>query len=103
MQIRIEIDVKPDELRRFLGIPDVSGLSDDLVQLSRNLLESASGRLDPTVLLKANLDVVRNNPTLRRIWLGAAPESGPVGPECETALDPEAPTPRKRRRRKPST
>ena len=35
MQIKIEIDLKPEELRRFLGLPDVVGLQEDVVQFFR--------------------------------------------------------------------
>lgn len=92
MQIKIEIDVKPEELRRFLGIPDVSGLPEDVSQFAKELLESASDKLDPAALLRANLDIIRKSPRLRRIWLGAA---------AEEPADEEAPAPpRKGRLRK---
>ena len=31
MQIKVEIEVKPEELRRFLGLPDVAGLQEDAI------------------------------------------------------------------------
>lgn len=106
MLIKIEIEVKPDELRRFLGIPDVSGLPEDLAQLARNLLESASGKLEPATLLRANLDVIRRNPTLRRIWLGS--QAGDAASEVEMEVDVDVevevdatePPPKKKSRRR---
>jgi hypothetical protein len=55
MQIRIEIDVRPDELRRFLGLPDVSGLQEDLIQFLRAKLGQASENFDIGSLIRGNL------------------------------------------------
>lgn len=58
MQIKIEIDVKPEELRRFLGLPDISGLQDDIIGFLRDKVEAA-GEFHPTDLLRNNLDALR--------------------------------------------
>ena len=42
MQIRVEIEVTPEELRRFLGVPDVSGLQDDIIGFLRDKVGAAS-------------------------------------------------------------
>ena len=47
MQIKVEIDVKPEELRRFLGLPDVAGLQEDLVSFLRDKMDQASENLSP--------------------------------------------------------
>ena len=47
MQIKVEIDVKPEELRRFLGLPDVAGLQEDLVTFLRDKVGQASENLSP--------------------------------------------------------
>jgi hypothetical protein len=47
MQIKVEIDVKPEELRRFLGLPDVAGLQEDLVAFLRDKVGQASENLSP--------------------------------------------------------
>lgn len=36
MLIKIEIDVKPEELRTFLGLPDVAGLQEDVLRYVRD-------------------------------------------------------------------
>jgi hypothetical protein len=58
MQIKIEIDVKPEELRRFLGLPDISGLQDDIINFLRDKMEAASD-FHPTDFVKSNLDALR--------------------------------------------
>lgn len=55
MQIKVEIDVKPEELRRFLGLPDVAGLQEDLVAFLRDKMDQASENLSPAA------DFVRDN------------------------------------------
>lgn len=59
MQIRIEIDVKPEELRRFLGLPDVVGLQEDLVNFLRDKLGSAAETLDPSTFVKDNIETLK--------------------------------------------
>lgn len=72
MQIKIEIDVKPEELRRFLGLPDVAGLQEDLVQFIRDKVTAASETFDPAAFVRANVEGLKKSPRLQRIWLGAA-------------------------------
>ena len=59
MQIKIEIDVKPEELRRFLGLPDVSGLQDEIVAFLRDKVEAAS-EFDAGGFVKSNFDALKN-------------------------------------------
>lgn len=66
MQIRVEIDVKPDELRRFLGLPDVSGLQDDIVAFLRDKVGAASD-FDATGFVKHNLDTLKKSPAWQKI------------------------------------
>ena len=61
MQIRIEIDVKPEELRRFLGLPDVAGLQEDLICFLRDKLGAAAETFDPSSFVKDNLQTLRQS------------------------------------------
>lgn len=61
MQIRIEIDVKPEELRRFLGLPDVAGLQEDLISFLRDKLGAAAETFDPSSFVKDNLQTLRQS------------------------------------------
>lgn len=58
MQIKIEIDVKPEELRRFLGLPDVGALQDDIVDFLRDKVSEVAD-LGPSGFVKSNLDALR--------------------------------------------
>ena len=66
MQIKIEIDVRPEELRRFLGLPDVSGLQEDVVAFLRDKIGAAS-EFDATQFVKSNIDVLRRTPGFKTI------------------------------------
>lgn len=94
MQIRIEIDVQPEELRRFLGLPDVSGLQEELVAFLREKLADADGHFDPAAFIRANIDVIRRNRTLQRLLFGTDALHEDDG-EDEVADEP----PRRSRRR----
>ena len=59
MQIKIEIDVKPEELRRFLGLPDVSGIQDEIITFLRDKVGQAS-EFDAGGFVKSNFDVLKN-------------------------------------------
>lgn len=107
MQIRVEIDVKPDELRRFLGLPDVSGLQEDIVAFLRDKVGAAS-EFDATGFVKNNLDTLRQSPAWKKIVARirvseeqAAAEAVPVkAPKRKRAAGSDsAASPAKRRKR----
>ncbi|MFA5940737.1 MAG: hypothetical protein WC809_15375 [Sinimarinibacterium sp.] len=66
MQIKIEIDVRPDELRRFLGLPDVAGLQDDVIAFVRDKL-GAAGEFDASHFVKTNIESLRKNPAWQKL------------------------------------
>jgi hypothetical protein len=78
MQIKIEIDVKPEELRRFLGLPDVAGLQEDLVNFLRDKLGAET--FDPTGFVREGVQIVRDSGAWKKL-LSAAKVSAVVGGE----------------------
>ena len=71
MQIKIEIDVKPEELRRFLGLPDVAGLQEDMIKFLREKLGAAGENFDPANFVKDSLDSFMRHPKVQRVLFGA--------------------------------
>ncbi|MGB0955384.1 MAG: DUF6489 family protein [Panacagrimonas sp.] len=67
MQIKIEIDVKPEELRRFLGLPDVGGLQDDLIHFLRDKVEQVNEGFNPTDFVKENIDTLKKTGAWQKI------------------------------------
>lgn len=93
MQIKIEIDVKPEELRRFLGLPDVAGLQEDLIQFLRGKVGAASENFDPATFVKGNIDLLRNSTAWRTIVSAAA--------KAKSAGQPAPVPPKKTVKRRP--
>lgn len=67
MQIKIEIDVRPDELRRFIGLPDVAGLQDEFVQFLREKLQQAGENFDASAFVRSNLKLLSKSPLLGKL------------------------------------
>ncbi|HKY91022.1 MAG TPA: DUF6489 family protein [Nevskiaceae bacterium] len=80
MQIKIEIDVKPEELRRFLGLPDVAGLQDDVVQFLRDKVGQVNENFNPADFVRSNLDAVRSSPAWKRVMTRIVGEDEPEPP-----------------------
>ncbi len=52
MKIKFDVDVTPEELRRFFGLPDVEPLNREMLeQVRRNMAAGMEG-FDPATLLK---------------------------------------------------
>jgi hypothetical protein len=89
MQIKIEIDVKPEELRRFLGLPDVAGLQDDVVQFLRDKVGQVNENFNPADFVKGNLEMLKQSPAFRRLMtrinLAADERSAPGGDGARTS------------------
>lgn len=95
MQIRIEIDVKPEELRRFLGLPDVAGLQDDVVQFLREKVGQVNENFNPADFVKGNFDQLRQSPAWKKLMTRLS-----VNLDGEQMPEPPAPkAPAKRARR----
>ena len=53
MKMTIEVDCTPEEARRFMGLPDVSGLNERLVQEMGNRIDqNVSSLMDPQEFMK---------------------------------------------------
>jgi hypothetical protein len=52
MKISLDIDCTPEELRGFLGLPEVKPMQDQLVKEMQDRLSAAVKALDPETMLK---------------------------------------------------
>jgi hypothetical protein len=52
MKMTIEVDCSPEEARRFLGLPDVSALNDQLVDEMKKRVEANMSLISPDELVK---------------------------------------------------
>jgi hypothetical protein len=68
MRIKMEIDMKPEELQRFLGLPDVGAMREELMQFIKERVAA-----DPAGFLLDNLDQLRKSKPVRRFLYGTRP------------------------------
>lgn len=52
MKMTIEVECSPQEARAFLGLPDVSGLNEKLVEEMQNRMTANMAMLSPDELIK---------------------------------------------------
>jgi hypothetical protein len=57
MKITIDVDCTPDEARRFLGLPDVTPLQEQLVRELQERMTASLAAMDPETLVKTWLPV----------------------------------------------
>ena len=65
MRIKMDIDMKPDELQRFLGLPDVAAMREELMQFIKERVAA-----DPAGFLLDNLDRLGKSKPVRRLLYG---------------------------------
>jgi hypothetical protein len=53
MKVHIEIDMTPEEARRFMGLPDVSKLQEKMVAEMERRMKAAVDTSDPEAMMKA--------------------------------------------------
>ena len=46
MKINVEVDITPEELRRFMGLPDVQGMQQNLIDQFAQRLQNSSDQRD---------------------------------------------------------
>ncbi|WP_432694904.1 DUF6489 family protein [Marinobacterium sp. YM272] len=52
MKFTINVDMTPEELRRALGLPDVSALQDEMVSRIKEQMDAGAEGYDPLTLFK---------------------------------------------------
>lgn len=75
MRIKIEIDLKPEELQRFLGLPDVGAMREEVMRFVKQKIAA-----DPAGFLLDNLDQIRKSRTVRRVLYGRSAAEEPRRP-----------------------
>ncbi len=57
MKIRIDIKVKPEEVRTLIGLQDVAGLQEDMIQYIREKMAAGVDGFEPLTLMKQMVPV----------------------------------------------
>lgn len=80
MNIKIDIELTPQELRQFIGLPDVAGLQDDMIQFVREKVTKGADNID--------VDALRQTIQSTRAWKRFMALIGPVEPEVTVKRSP---------------
>jgi hypothetical protein len=70
MNIKIDIELTPQELRQFIGLPDVAGLQDDMIQFVREKVARGVENVD--------VDALRQGIQSSRPWKRLMSVIGPI-------------------------
>lgn len=78
MNIKLDIDATPEELRRFFGLPDVHPLQEELMQKVREKMVAGIDGFDPMTLMKPFLpEHLQSLEALQRqFWQGLVKQPG---------------------------
>jgi hypothetical protein len=93
MNIKIDIELTPQELRQFIGLPDVAGLQDDVIQFVREKVTKGVENVD--------VDALRQGIQSSRPWKRLMAVIGPMEPEVTVKRSTRKRKPRRAAR--PST
>lgn len=69
MKVKVEIDMKPEELQRFLGMPDVGAMREEVMRFIKERIAA-----DPAGFLMDNLEQLSKTRPLRRLLYGRQPQ-----------------------------
>lgn len=73
MKVKIEVDATPEEFRRFLGMPDVTELQQELMTKFRENIEAGMEGYDPMRLMAPMLpENLRTLEAMQRAFWSAA-------------------------------
>ena len=88
MNIKIDIELTPQELRQFIGLPDVAGLQDDMIQFVREKVVKGVENVD--------VDALRQGIQSTRAWKRLMSVLGPEPVESRVKVKVKSGSARKR-------
>lgn len=91
MNIKIDIELTPQELRHFIGLPDVAGLQNDMIEFVREKVSKGVENVD--------VDALKEGIQSSRMWKRLM---AVIGPEVSVDMSGRGNAPRKPRRRRPA-
>jgi len=69
MKIKVDVEVSPQELRTFFGLPDVEPLQQEMLDIVRRNMTSGMAGFDPTALMKPWLPQhLQSLEAFQRLW-----------------------------------
>lgn len=91
MNIKIDIELTPQELRHFIGLPDVAGLQNDMIEFVREKVSKGVENVD--------VDALKEGIQSSRMWKRLM---AVIGPEVSVDMSGRSETRKPRRRSRPA-
>lgn len=90
MKISVEIDMTPEELRRFLGLPNVEGLQEEMVKMAQKQMQESGQNMFNDLLTGAVQPMMAYQQWLQRMMLGdnkagAKPDTNDAEPKGKSS------------------
>jgi hypothetical protein len=70
MNITVNVDITPEELRRFMGLPDVQGLQEEMLKMAHKQLTESGQNAFNDILAGAVQPMMAYQDWLQRMMLG---------------------------------
>jgi hypothetical protein len=72
MKIKFDIEASPEELRRFFGLPDITPLQEEMINIVKQNMRNGMDGFDPATLLKPWLPThMQNMEAVQKAFWGA--------------------------------
>ncbi len=71
MNITVNIDITPEELRRFMGLPDVQGLQEEMLKMAHKQLTESGQNAFNDILAGAVQPMMAYQDWLQKMMLGS--------------------------------
>lgn len=71
MNITVNVDITPEELRRFMGLPDVQGLQEEMLKMAQKQLTESGQTAFNDILAGAVQPMMAYQDWLQRMMLGS--------------------------------
>ena len=71
MNITVNVDITPEELRRFMGLPDVQGLQEEMLKMAHKQLTESGQNAFNDILAGAVQPMMAYQDWLQRMMLGS--------------------------------
>jgi len=80
MNIKIDLDITPEEVRRLMGLPDVQAFQDELMNRIREQMDAGVEGYDPQTLMRPFMDnAFASMDVFQKMMSGAVGMAGGAG------------------------
>ena len=71
MNITVSVDITPEELRQFLGLPNVEGLQEEMLKIAQQRLTESGGQVFADLITGAVQPMVAYQQWLQQMMTGS--------------------------------